>query len=71
MNKADLFSRPDARARRRMPEDSALDYRGVELAPITLESLVTWDVSGQAQCEKNRLNSVWRSRRPGAIHGSY
>ena len=54
-----------------MSEDSVLDYQGVELAPITLESLVTWDVSGRAQCEKTRLNSLWRGRRLGAIHGGY
>ena len=71
MNRADLFSKPDESARRRMSEDSVLDYQGVELAPITLESLVTWDVSGRAQCEKNRLNSLWRGRRLGAIHGGY
>jgi hypothetical protein len=37
-------------------------YRGVDLAPSTLESLVTWDVSGHAQRERDRLNA-------GAIPG--
>ena len=31
------------------------NYRGVELAPHTLESLVTWDVSGHAQRERDRM----------------
>lgn len=30
-------------------------YQGVDLAPNTLESLVTWDVSGHARREQDRL----------------
>lgn len=44
-------------------------YQGVELAPITLESLVTWDVSGHAQRERDRLNAV--SRIPRVVEGGY
>ncbi len=53
----------DENSRRPEPEEIKTDhYRGVELAPRTLESLVTWDVSGYAQREKDRLNSAYRSR---------
>jgi hypothetical protein len=52
------------------PEDVALDYhRDVQLAPSVPESLVTWDVSGHAQCEKDRMNSAYRAS--GAIHRGY
>ncbi len=52
------------------PDDVAADYhRGVELAPNVPESLVTWDVSGHAQCEKERMNSAWRTRT--AVHHGY
>jgi hypothetical protein len=71
MYKADTFSRPDETYRHLAPEETAPDYHDIELAPMTLESLVTWDVSGHAQCEKNRLNSLFRGRRPGASHGDY
>jgi hypothetical protein len=71
MYRADTFPRPDQTERRRAPEDAALDYQGIELAPTTLDSLVTWDVSGHAQCEKNRLNSLGRGRRLGASQGGY
>jgi len=47
-----------------------MEFRqGLELAPTTLESLVTWDVSGHAQCEKDRLSSLYRLR--GGIRGGY
>jgi hypothetical protein len=48
--------------RRSRPEEMPAEYYGVELAPKTVESLVTWDVSGHAQCEKDRLSSAYRSR---------
>jgi hypothetical protein len=44
------------------PEEMPIEYYGLELRPKTVESLVTWDVSGHAQCEKDRLNTVYRSR---------
>ena len=44
-------------------EDTPIEYYGLELRPKTLESLVTWDVSGHAQCEKDRLSTAYRSRR--------
>jgi hypothetical protein len=62
-----MRSRPDElrksseTKRRRQPDELALDpYRGIELAPTTLDSLVTWDVSGRARCEQDRLNSAHR-----------
>jgi hypothetical protein len=46
------------------PEEITSDcYQGVELAPCTLESLVTWDVSGHAQRERDRLNAAQRTTR--------
>jgi hypothetical protein len=66
---ADPFARDETK-RRAGFEEIPLDYRrGVELAPKTLESLVTWDVSGHAQCEKDRMNSLYRRR--GAMQGGY
>jgi hypothetical protein len=49
--------------RRFGPEEMPIEYYGLELGPKTLESLVTWDVSGHAQCEKDRLSSAYRSKR--------
>jgi hypothetical protein len=64
MYRADTFSISDGVFRPFGPEATAPDYhQRVELAPMTLESLVTWDVSGHAQCEKDRLYSVCRGRR--------
>jgi hypothetical protein len=61
MHKADAFLRLGEIPRRVEPEESAMEYyRGVELAPRTLESLVTWDVCGYAQREQDRLNSAKR-----------
>jgi hypothetical protein len=54
----------------RRPNEIASDcYEGVELAPRTLESLVTWDVSGHAQREKDRLNPAYRTAK--TIKGGY
>jgi hypothetical protein len=51
-------------------EETAIAYqRDVQLAPSVPESLVTWDVSGHAQCEKDRMNSVYRVR--GAMQRGY
>jgi hypothetical protein len=56
MASADEASNRDATSRRPGPKEFATDnYRGVDLAPNTLESLVTWDVSGHAQRERDRL----------------
>jgi hypothetical protein len=62
MDGADAFSKSRERARRlghrELVEDS---YRGVDLAPSTLDSLVTWDVSGHARREQDRLSSAQRN----------
>ena len=55
--------------RRFGPEEMPIEYYGLELRPKTLESLVTWDVSGHAQCEKDRMNAAYRTR--GAMHRGY
>jgi len=63
---------PDEASRRLDPKDiaMAMEYaQGFELASKTLESLVTWDVSGHAQCEKDRMYSVYRVR--GSMYGGY
>ena len=57
------------RAERREFAENPDYYRGVELAPSTIESLVTWDVSGHARLEQGRLNSAYRRR--DTIHGGY
>ena len=65
MNSADEASNLDTTSRRQAPKEVATDnYRGVDLAPNTLESLVTWDVSGHAQRERDRLNA-------GTMSGGY
>ena len=60
MNKTDTLRLYE---RRFGPEEMPIEYYGLDLSPKTLESLVTWDVSGHAQCEKDRLNTAYRSRR--------
>ena len=70
MNKAAAFSELEEISRRLTSNEIPMDYyRGVELAPKTLESLVTWDVSGHAQCERDRLSSCYRNRRK--MQGGY
>ena len=65
----DPFAR-DETERRPDFDEIPPDYRrGVELAPKTIESLVTWDVSGHAQCEKDRMNAFCRRR--GAMQAGY
>jgi hypothetical protein len=49
--------------RRFGPEEMPIEYYGLELGPKTHESLVTWDVSGHAQCEKDRFSTAYRSKR--------
>jgi hypothetical protein len=45
-------------------------YEGVSLAPTTLDSLVTWDVSGHARRDQERVSSA-AARIPGAMQGGY
>jgi len=60
-SKADELRKPNETKRNRQPEESALDpYHGIELAPTTLDSLVTWDVSVHARREQDRLHSAHR-----------
>ncbi len=66
MHRADTFQPSQDRFRR---EEMATEYYGIELSPKTLESLVTWDVSGHAQCEKERLSSIYRTKR--STRGGY
>ena len=59
-------------SRRLEPEDIALELQctqGLELAPRTIESLVTWDVLGHAQCEKDRMSASYRVR--GVMQAGY
>lgn len=62
MNDRDALRLYD-RERAFRPEEMPVEYYGVglEIAPKTVESLVTWDVSGHAQCEKDRLSFAYRS----------
>ena len=70
MNRADAFLRFDESTLSLPPRETAVDcYHGIDLAPRTLESLVTWDVSGRAQCEQARLNAAYRL--PRAMRGGY
>jgi hypothetical protein len=64
MSRSDVLNPYEHEGRFR-PEEMPVEYYGVgvELAPKTVESLVTWDVSGHAQCEKDRLSFAYRSRR--------
>ena len=64
------LSKPAKPSRRLGPEEIAMaNYQGVEFAPHTLESLVTWDVSGHAQQERDRMTSAYRT--PKAVQGGY
>jgi hypothetical protein len=68
--KPTLYSFWEADESRREAEETASAYHhDVQLAPNIPESLVTWDVSGHAQCEKDRMNSAYRVR--GAMHRGY
>jgi hypothetical protein len=57
--------------RRFGPEEMPIEYYGLELRPKTLESLVTWDVSGHAQCEKDRLSLSTAYRTKRVTRGGY
>ena len=60
-SRADELRKPHETKRKRQPDEPALDpYRGIELAPTTLDSLVTWDVSVHARREQDRLHSAHR-----------
>ncbi len=60
-SRADELRKSSESNSRRQPDEAALDpYRGIELAPTTLDSLVTWDVSGHARREQDRLHSAHR-----------
>lgn len=66
MYRADTF----LKLGRRRPEEITMNcYQGINLAPNTLESLVTWDVSGHAQREQDHLNAAYRV--PKAMRGGY
>ncbi len=70
MHRTDAYLRFDSSALRLRSREMTADcYRGVDLAPRTLESLVTWDVSGHAHCEQVRLNAAYRM--PRATRGGY
>ena len=70
MHRADAPPDSDATSRVPNPQEITTDcYQGVELAPCTLESLVTWDVSGHAQRERDRLNAAQRSA--ADVQGGY
>ncbi len=66
MHRADTFKLSQDRFR---PEEMPIEYYGIEPSPKTVESLVTWDVSGHAQCEKERLSSIYRTKR--STRGGY
>lgn len=58
------FFKPREFARRLTSEDSAAEcYRRVDLAPSTLDTLVTWDVSVHARREQDRLSAMCRMPR--------
>ena len=60
MNRADTYTLYQNRL---PPEEMPFEYYGIELSPKSVESLVTWDVSGHAQCEKERLSSIFLTKR--------
>ena len=70
MDRADSAAKPDrASGPPRVEDSSTAHYRGVELAPKTLESLVTWDVCGYAWRERDRLDLAYR--RANVVQGGY
>jgi hypothetical protein len=59
MNRPDVSSSPEPRVRPSEIQEVPLEwYDGVDLAPKTLDSLVTWDVSAHARREQDRLAST-------------
>ena len=70
MDRARTPSKPHETSRRLGPEEIAMaNYQGVELAPHTLESIVTWDVCGHAQRERDRMTPACRSSK--VVQGGY
>jgi hypothetical protein len=70
MNRTHTFLKPREFPRRLASEDNAAEcYRRVDLAPSTLETLVTWDVSVHARREQDRLSAMCRM--PGTIQVGY
>lgn len=69
MDRAEEAARLDRAAIRARLEDWSSAYHGVELAPKTLESLLTWDVSAYARREQDRLAPAYRQ--PRKEHGGY
>jgi hypothetical protein len=69
MNRTDVSSQLDASTPRPRDEIPTEYYDGVELAPHTLESLVTWDVCGHARREQDRLTAAYRA--PKGTQGGY
>ena len=70
MKRVDTASKSDPRAGRFVPDELAPDsYEGVNLAPTTLESLVTWDVSLHARRDQERVSSA-AARIPASIQGA-
>ena len=72
MNRADAFLKSDESSRQLRPQEITVDeipvddcYQGIDLAPITLDSLGTWDVSGHAQRERDRLSYRTPKTLPG------
>lgn len=64
MDKAEAAWKPGQGTRRSRLEDiTTAHYLGIELAPKTLESLVTWDVSSYARREQDRLALALRHAR--------
>lgn len=64
MDRAEAAWKPAQGTRRSGLEDvTTAHYLGIELAPKTLDSLVTWDVSGYAQREQDRLALAYRHAR--------
>lgn len=67
--------KPAERPDRSVPTDALDDgydpwdgYEGVDLTPTTLDSLVTWDVSGHARRDQERIRSA-ASRFPSETPG--
>lgn len=75
MVKPHSSSKRGERFDRSLPNDALDDgydpwdgYEGVDLTPTTLDSLATWDVSGHARREQERIRSA-ASRFPSATPG--
>jgi hypothetical protein len=61
MDKSDARSESVEIPPRLRPLDIPKDvYEGIDLAPSTLDSLVTWDVSAHARREQDRMSSAYR-----------